>query len=93
MACFGKYQRLLLFLSQSQQGSMLFATANAGALQTDEFSDPATAAADLVDRSKAAHRVSTLMQEHFSMSDLTPDSPRLFASLLPPEEKKVEALR
>jgi hypothetical protein len=33
------------------------------------------------------------MQEHFSMADLTPDSPRLFASLLPPEEKKVEALR
>ncbi|KAF6253918.1 hypothetical protein COO60DRAFT_369922 [Scenedesmus sp. NREL 46B-D3] len=43
--------------------------------------------------SKAAHRVSTLLQEHFSMSDLTQDSPRLFASLLPPEQKKVEALR
>lgn len=43
--------------------------------------------------SKAAHRVSTLMQEHFGMVDLTPDSPRLFASLLPPEEKKVEALK
>lgn len=43
--------------------------------------------------SKAAHRVSTLMQEHFALPDLTPDSPRLFASLLPPEEKKVEALQ
>eukprot|EP00879_Flechtneria_rotunda_P030245 GHRR01032853.1.p1 GENE.GHRR01032853.1~~GHRR01032853.1.p1 ORF type:complete len:143 (+),score=45.70 GHRR01032853.1:360-788(+) len=32
------------------------------------------------------------MQEHFGMADLTPDSPRLFASLLPPEEKKMEAL-
>jgi hypothetical protein len=44
-------------------------------------------------RSKAAHRVSTLLQEHFGLSDATEDSPRLFASLLPPEEKKVEALR
>lgn len=43
--------------------------------------------------SKAAHRVSTLLQAHFGLSDLTPDSPRLFASLLPPEEKKAEALR
>jgi hypothetical protein len=43
--------------------------------------------------SKAAHRVSTLLQEHFGMADATEDSPRLFASLLPPEEKKVEALR
>lgn len=43
--------------------------------------------------SKAAHRVSTLLQEHFGLSDLTEDSPRLFASLLPPEEKKVETLR
>lgn len=46
----------------------------------------------LVCCSKAAQRVATLMQEHFGMADLTPDSPRLFASLLPPEEKKVEAL-
>ena len=44
-------------------------------------------------RSKAAHRVSTLLQEHFGMSDLTEDSPRLFASLLPPDDKKAEALR
>lgn len=43
--------------------------------------------------SKAAHRVSTLLQEHFGLSDVTEDSPRLFASLLPPEEKKVETLR
>jgi len=43
--------------------------------------------------SKAAHRVATLMQEHFGMADVTEQSPRLFASLLPPEEKKVEALR
>eukprot|EP00775_Hariotina_reticulata_P003709 gene3709-3972_t len=43
--------------------------------------------------SKAAHRVATLMQEHFGMADITEQSPRLFASLLPPEEKKVQALR
>ena len=43
--------------------------------------------------SKAAHRVSTLLQAHFGLSDVTESSPRLFASLLPPEEKKVEALR
>eukprot|EP00878_Enallax_costatus_P025300 GHUV01027065.1.p1 GENE.GHUV01027065.1~~GHUV01027065.1.p1 ORF type:complete len:226 (+),score=38.23 GHUV01027065.1:1234-1911(+) len=42
--------------------------------------------------SKAAHRVSTIMQEHFGLEDITPNSPRLFASLLPPEEKKAEAL-
>jgi hypothetical protein len=36
--------------------------------------------------------VSTLLQEHFGLADVTPDSPRLFASLLPPEAKKVEAL-
>lgn len=43
--------------------------------------------------SKAAHRVSTLLQEHFGLADVTVDSPRLFASLLPPDDKKVEALR
>jgi hypothetical protein len=43
--------------------------------------------------SKAAHRVSTLLQEHFDLSDVTEGSPRLFASLLPPEEKKAAALR
>jgi len=46
-----------------------------------------------VSRSKAAHRVSTLLQEHFGLADVTVDSPRLFASLLPPDDKKVEALR
>jgi hypothetical protein len=68
-------------------GDKLSADAAAGAAAG------AAAAVDLIYCSKAAHRVSTLMQEHFAMSDLTPDSPRLFASLLPPEEKKVEALR
>jgi hypothetical protein len=43
--------------------------------------------------SKAAHRVSTLLQEHFDLADVTEGSPRLFASLLPPEEKKAAALR
>ncbi|KAF8063748.1 hypothetical protein HT031_003605 [Scenedesmus sp. PABB004] len=43
--------------------------------------------------SKAAHRVATLLAAHFGLADVTPDSPRLFASLLPPEEQKAAALR
>ena len=42
--------------------------------------------------SKAAHRISVLMGSLLGI-DLPPDSPRLFASLVPPEESKVEALR
>lgn len=42
--------------------------------------------------SKAAHRVSALSGEVLGL-DLPADSPRLYASLLPPEEKKAEALR
>ncbi|KXZ55807.1 hypothetical protein GPECTOR_2g1357 [Gonium pectorale] len=41
--------------------------------------------------SKAGHRVSALSQAVLGL-DLPPDSPRLFSSLLPPEEKKAEAL-
>ncbi|KAG2493125.1 hypothetical protein HYH03_008552 [Edaphochlamys debaryana] len=41
--------------------------------------------------SKAAHRVSALSGAVLGV-DLPADSPRLFASLLPPEEKKAEAL-
>ncbi|GLC69241.1 hypothetical protein PLESTF_000806100 [Pleodorina starrii] len=41
--------------------------------------------------SKAAHRVSALSSSVLGL-ELPPDSPRLFASLLPPEEKKAEAL-
>ncbi|GIL54086.1 hypothetical protein Vafri_9641 [Volvox africanus] len=41
--------------------------------------------------SKAAHRVSALSSAVLGL-DLPSDSPKLFASLLPPEEKKVEAL-
>ena len=42
--------------------------------------------------SKAAHRISLLMGSLLGI-DLPPNSPRLFASLVPPEESKVEALR
>ncbi len=42
--------------------------------------------------SKAAHRISVLMGSLLGI-DLPPNSPRLFASLVPPEESKVEALR
>jgi hypothetical protein len=42
--------------------------------------------------SKAAHRVAALMGSHFGL-ELGADSPRLFCSLLPPNEKKVQALR
>ena len=42
--------------------------------------------------SKAAHRISALMGSLLGI-DLPPDSPRLFASLVPPEASKVEALR
>ena len=42
--------------------------------------------------SKAAHRISVLMGSLLGI-DLPPDSPRLFASLVPPEQSKVEALR
>jgi hypothetical protein len=42
--------------------------------------------------SKAGKRVSTLLQEQLGLN-IPEDSPRLFASLLPPEEKKAEALR
>lgn len=41
---------------------------------------------------QAGHRVSALSRAVLGL-DLPPDSPRLFASLLPPEEKKAEALR
>ncbi|GIL90107.1 hypothetical protein Vretimale_13937 [Volvox reticuliferus] len=41
--------------------------------------------------SKAAHRVSALSSAVLGL-DLPSDSPNLFASLLPPEEKKAEAL-
>ncbi|KAG2438890.1 hypothetical protein HYH02_010686 [Chlamydomonas schloesseri] len=41
--------------------------------------------------SKAAHRVAALSRAVLGL-DLPADSPRLFASLLPPEEKKAEAL-
>lgn len=41
--------------------------------------------------SKAGHRLSTLLTQNFGL-DVPADSPRLFSSLLPPEEKKVEAL-
>lgn len=42
--------------------------------------------------SKAAHRVSVLATEALGM-EVDPGSPRLFCSLIPPNEKKVEALR
>eukprot|EP00877_Chromochloris_zofingiensis_P013097 jgi/Chrzof1/8040/UNPLg00085.t1 len=42
--------------------------------------------------SKAGHRVSTLLKEHFGL-DIPQDSPRLFASLMPPDEMKADALR
>jgi hypothetical protein len=42
--------------------------------------------------SKAAHRVAALLAAHFSLQ-LVQDSPRLLCGLLPPNEKKVEALR
>ena len=42
--------------------------------------------------SKAAHRISVLMGSLLGI-DLPPDSPRLFASLVPPEQSKVQALR
>jgi len=42
--------------------------------------------------SKAGHRVSALLRELLGI-DIPEGSPRLFASLLPPEEKKAEALR
>lgn len=41
--------------------------------------------------SKAGHRVSALMKAVMGV-DIPPDSPRLFASLLPPEEAKAAAL-
>ena len=42
--------------------------------------------------SKAAHRISALMGSLLGI-DLPPDSPRIFADLVPPEERKLEALR
>ena len=43
-------------------------------------------------RSKAAHRVAVLAAEALGL-EVGPDSPRLFCSLIPPNEKKVAALR
>ncbi len=42
--------------------------------------------------SKAGHRVAVLLQEQLGQ-DIAADSPRLYAALLPPEERKVAALR
>jgi hypothetical protein len=43
--------------------------------------------------SKKAERVSALLKHHFSLDDVGPASPRLFAALLPPEQEKKRALR
>lgn len=43
--------------------------------------------------SKKAERVSALLKHHYSLKDVHEASPRLFASLLPPEEEKRRALR
>jgi hypothetical protein len=40
----------------------------------------------------AAHRVSPLLSSVFGI-DIPPDSPRLFASLLPPDDAKADALQ
>lgn len=42
--------------------------------------------------SKAAHRVSSLMSSLLGIQ-MEPSSPRLMAGLLPPSERKIEALR
>lgn len=42
--------------------------------------------------SKAGHRVANLLENNLGLK-LPADSPRLFCTLLPPNEKKVEALR
>lgn len=42
--------------------------------------------------SKAAHRLVSLLRHTLGM-DVEADSPRLFASLIPPNDKKIEALR
>ncbi len=43
-------------------------------------------------RTVAAHRVSPLLAARFGV-DMPTDSPRLFASLLPPDDAKAEALQ
>jgi hypothetical protein len=43
--------------------------------------------------SKKAERVAALLQHHFALPDAGVGSPRLFASLLPPEREKARALR
>lgn len=43
--------------------------------------------------SKKAERVSALLKHHYSLEDVHEASPRLFASLLPPEDEKRRALR